>query len=126
MEVNKVSERKRTLRSKLNAARRLQKMKEIFKNLLGNLPEISDNPTKIINWQLDIKRELFTKEKKQHLKISKAKKLHASTKYFLKHGRQGDLKTFFFYYASLCINTIQYITLSAGAVEYTDCFSAEG
>ena len=51
--------RKITLRAKLNAAskeERHQKLKEYFKNLLENLPEIMDKPTgEIINGQLDIK-----------------------------------------------------------------------
>ncbi len=54
------------------------------------------------------------RKKKQHLKISKAKKLQASTKYFLKHGRQGDLKTFFFYYVSLLSRKVLSLTKPKG------------
>ena len=46
--VNEASRRKGSSRAKLKAAsreERLQKWKEHFKNLLGNIPDITDKPT---------------------------------------------------------------------------------
>ena len=58
--------RKSTSRAKWKATsqeERLQKWKENFKNLLENLPKITDKPTeKIINWQLDIKLGQFAEK----------------------------------------------------------------
>ena len=41
------------------------------------------------------------------LKKSKAEKLLASIKFSLKYGRQENSTTYFFDYATLCINKIQ-------------------
>ena len=64
---SKWSEQKSTLSIKLKATsqeERLQKWKEYFKNLLGNLSKITDKPIqKIINGQLDIKLGQLTEEK---------------------------------------------------------------
>ena len=61
-----MSGRKDILRAKLKAAcqeKRLQKWKEHFINLLGNPPEITDEPIqKIINGQWDVKLGQITKE----------------------------------------------------------------
>ena len=53
------------MRAELKAVsqeKRLKKWAEHFKNLLGALPEITDKPTKKINYQVDIKFEQFIKE----------------------------------------------------------------
>ena len=50
LRVNEVSVRKSTPRAKLNAVSKeegLQGRKEHFKDLLGNAPEITDNPTEV-------------------------------------------------------------------------------
>ena len=86
--------RKSSLRAKLKAAsqeERLQKWKGYFKNLLGNPPEIMDEPTEeIIHVQLDIKLGQFMEEELDVVqKKLKTEKLQAS-KYFLKYRRQGN------------------------------------
>ena len=63
--VNEVSKRKSTLRPKLKAAsqEQIHKWKEHFKNLLGNSPKVTDNPsTKIITCQLDINKDCLLKK----------------------------------------------------------------
>ena len=61
-----MNEKKRTLRAKLKAAckeERLLKWKEHFKNLLENPPEIIDSSIQnIINGQLDVKLGQFMEE----------------------------------------------------------------
>ena len=64
--INEVSGRKRTAKAKLRAASQQERVKlweQHFKNLLGNPPEITDEPiTRIISKQLDVKLGPFTKE----------------------------------------------------------------
>ncbi len=64
--INEVSGRKSTVKAKLKAASQQEKVKlweQHFKNLLGNPPEITDEPnTRIISKQLDVKLGPFTKE----------------------------------------------------------------
>ena len=64
--INEVSGRKNISRSKLKAVRQeewLQKWKEHFKNMLGDIPEITDKPTEtMIKSQEDIRLRQFTKE----------------------------------------------------------------
>ena len=64
--INEVSRRKSTAKAKLEAASQQERVKlweQHFKNLLGNLPKITDEPiTRIISKQLDIKLGPFTKE----------------------------------------------------------------
>ena len=83
--VNEVSGRKSTSRANLkvtNQEERFQNWKEYFKDLLGNLPEITDKPTKeIIDGQLDIKLGQFMEEELNTvLKKLKAEKLWALNK----------------------------------------------
>ena len=64
--INEVSGRKSTAKAKLKAASQQERIKlweQHFKNLLGNPPEITDEPiTRIISKQLDVKLGPFTKE----------------------------------------------------------------
>ena len=64
--INEVSRRKSTAKAKLKAASQQERVKlweQHFKNLLGNPPEITDEPnTRIISKQLDVKLGPFTKE----------------------------------------------------------------
>ena len=64
--INEVSRRKSTAKEKLKAASQQERVKlweQHFKNLLGSLPKITDEPiTRIISKQLDIKLGPFTKE----------------------------------------------------------------
>ena len=64
--INEVSGRKSTAKAKLKAASQQERVKlweQHFKNLLGNPPEITDEPiTRIISKQLDVKLGPFTKE----------------------------------------------------------------
>ena len=64
--INEVSRRKSTPKAKLKAASQQERVKlweQHFKNLLGNPPEIADEPiTRIISKQLDVKLGPFTKE----------------------------------------------------------------
>ena len=64
--INEVSRRKSTAKAKLKAASQQERVKlweQYFKNLLGNPPEITDEPiTRIISKQLDVKLGPFTKE----------------------------------------------------------------
>ena len=64
--INEVSRRKSTTKAKLKAASQQERVKlweQHFKNLLGNPPEITDEPiTRIISKQLDVKLGPFTKE----------------------------------------------------------------
>ena len=77
-------------------------------NLLKNPPEISDQAIqKFINDQLNIKQQQFTEEDlvlKNKLKIEK---LLASMKYPPKFGRQENLTTYFFDYATLSMKKSQ-------------------
>ena len=79
--------------------------KEHSKNLLRNILEITDKPTKkIIISQPDIKLRKFIEEELDIvLKKLKAEKLQALMKYSLKYGRQNLTKDFFDH-AMLCIN----------------------
>ena len=64
-----------------------------------------DTFSKIIYVQHETKLGQFIREEIDAvLKIFKVEKLHASTKYFLKVGKQERLTTYFFDYATLCIN----------------------
>ena len=72
---------------------RLQKWKEHFKNLLGKPPEVTDKIIKyIIYSQLDIKLGQFMEGEfdPKLKKRVKTENLKASTKYFLKYGRQEN------------------------------------
>ena len=64
--INEVSRRKSTAKAKLKAASQQERVKlweQHLKNLLGNPPEITDEPiTRIISKQLDVKLGPFTKE----------------------------------------------------------------
>ena len=64
--INEESGRKSTAKAKLKAASQQERVKlweQHFKNLLGNPPEITDEPiTRIISKQLDVKLGPFTKE----------------------------------------------------------------
>ena len=64
--INEVSRRKSTAKAKLKAASQQERVKlweQHFKNLIGSLPKITDEPiTRIISKQLDIKLGPFTKE----------------------------------------------------------------
>ena len=64
--INEVSRRKNTAKAKLKAAsqqERINLWKQHFENLLGNPPNITNEPiTRIISKQLDIKVGPFTKE----------------------------------------------------------------
>ena len=64
--INEVSGRKSTAKAKLKAPSQQERVnlwEQHFKNLLGNPPEITDEPiTRIISKQLDVKLGPFTKE----------------------------------------------------------------
>ena len=64
--INEVSRRKSTAKAKMKAANqqeRIKLWKQHFENLLGNPPEVTQEPiTRIISKQLDIKLGPFTKE----------------------------------------------------------------
>ena len=64
--INKVSRRKSTTKAKLKATSQQDQIhlwKQHFKNLLGNLPEVTHEPiTRIISQQLDVKLGPFTQE----------------------------------------------------------------
>ena len=70
--------------------KRLQKWKEHFKNLFGNLPVIINKPMKkIYDCQLVIKLEQFIEEEfDARLKELEAEKLQISKEYPLENGRQ--------------------------------------
>ena len=116
--VIEVIKRKSTSRAKLKAVNqkeRIHMWKGHFKNLLGNSPKVTNKPiTKIMTSQLDIKLEQFTQKKKkkknstEYLKKLKTEKLQASTKCTQKYGRQGNLMTYYFDFATPYINRIQY------------------
>ena len=83
--------------------------KECFKNRVGNIPRVTDKPiTKIIDTQLDINRGQFIQEELTlELTKLKAEKLQASTKYPQNYGRQGNLMTYFFDFATPSVNGMQ-------------------
>ena len=83
--------------------------KEHFKNLIGNFPKVTDKPIpKIINCQLDIQLGQIRKEELNVVLIKiQNRKAEASTKYLQKYGRQGNLITYFFNFATSYMNKMQ-------------------
>ena len=116
---------KSTSRTKLKVGsqeEKLEKCKEHFKNLHGNPPEITDNPTKkIINSQQGIKLSLWRK----NMKKIKSRSCSLQWNTSLMYGTQGNLTTYFFDYAMLCINKTVEKEMNANKIQFM-YFKQEG
>ena len=92
--INEVSRRKSTVKAKLKAANKQEKIKQWkqhFENLLGNPPKVTHEPiTRIINKQLDIKLGPFTR----FLEKLKIGKLQGWTRFSQKYGRPDNSTTY--------------------------------